>query len=137
MRKNTRAAGCRVLASKYCAITGEAPAAGSGRVAGAWAFMNAGTLSGALSPVGPHNPLNPGRTSPSCGWISQLVELPSLELRRVPRRTVGRRGPGAGPRDLLARDLPRAADRRLPGADERDRLRAPAQPRAVQTRRQH
>lgn len=46
MRKNTSASGWRALASKYCAMTGVAPAAGSGVAVGVWAFIKPGRLMG-------------------------------------------------------------------------------------------
>ena len=47
MRKNTNASGWRVLASNYCAITGEAPAAVM--TATDWGSGAAGAFMGSLS----------------------------------------------------------------------------------------
>src|SRR5690349_16499704 len=66
MRKNTSASGWLALASKYCAITGVAPAASG--VWEIWAFMNAGDARGRVRR--PH-PLNGVMRTPSCGWMSR------------------------------------------------------------------
>src|SRR5579859_1121756 len=137
MRKNTRASGWRVLASKYCVITGEAPAVGSGKVEGAWAFMGGSDATGRGESRQPPQPLELDANRPKL-WMDSLflVELQKFELRDLPRRALRRRGDGARPRDVVARDLSGPPGRRLPGADERAGLRATLPPHPDRARRE-
>ena len=68
IRKNTRASGWRALASKYCAITGVAPAA-SGRWE-IWAFMGAATLTEGPSARTPGTAPAPAKL-----WMDRAVEF--------------------------------------------------------------
>src|ERR1700743_227262 len=68
MRKNTRASGWRVLASKYCAITGEAPAGGVGGGAGGLGVHGPRDANGRSESRQPPAPLEPAANKPKL-WM--------------------------------------------------------------------